>query len=149
MVIELDISTSDLAEQIRARFEEVKVPIQAAMAGRFREIVLQNFGETGTDRPVEWEALRSKRYAKKVGRDYATLYVSGKLMDSVKIDPYNQDGAVVSTDCKYANTHQWGDESRNIAERPFFPITKEGNITPYAESQVIEAAQNEVSRLFR
>ena len=130
----------NLAEAVQAEFDEVRVPIQAAMAGRFKELVMENFGENGTSRPHEWEDLRSKKYARKVGRDYATLYVDGSLMDSVQIDPYNPDAAAVFSDSEYASTHQWGDESRNIAPRPFFPMTEAG-LTPYAIEEVTKAAQ--------
>ena len=143
MTFEFDIKDFNLAEQIQARFDELKVPIQAAMAGRFRELVFENFGETGTDRPEKWPDLSTK-YAKKVGRDYATLYVNGTLMNSVEIDPYNPDAAVVSTKCPYAMAHQWGED--NMPKRPFFPMT-DLEPTPHAESQVIEAAQHEAERL--
>jgi phage gpG-like protein len=143
MTFELDIQNLNFAEQIQARFDEIKVPIQAAMAGRFREIVMGNFGETGTDRPEEWPTL-SPKYAKRVGRDEATLFVTGTLMDSVEIDPYNPDAAVVSTKCPYAMAHQYGEG--NMPKRPFFPMT-DLELTPYAEQQVMEAAQHEAERL--
>ena len=113
------------------------------MAGRFREIVMENFGETGTDRPEEWPAL-SPKYAKRVGREEATLFVTGTLMNSVEIDPYNPDAAVVSTKCSYAMAHQYGEG--NMPKRPFFPMT-DLELTPYAEQQVMEAAQHEAERL--
>ena len=146
MTFELDINELSLGGLAEEVFQQVKVPVQAAMAGRFRELVLQNFGETGTDRPIEWEALRSEKYARKVGRDYATLYVEGKLMDSIEVDPYSPDAASVFTNCEYAAAHQWGDESRNLAARPFFPMSKDGFVTPDAMNSVTEAAAQELER---
>ena len=147
MTFELDINELSLGGLVEEVFEKIRVPVQAAMAGKFRELVIQNFGEAGTDRPFEWDALRSEKYARKVGRDYATLYVDGKIMDSIEVDPYNKDASSVFTNCEYASTHQWGDESRNIAARPFFPMSKEGFITPDAMNAVTDAAARELERL--
>lgn len=147
MTFELDINELSLGGLAEDVFQRIKVPVQAAMAGRFRELVLQNFGETGTDRPIEWESLRSEKYARKVGRDYATLYVDGKLMDSIEVDPYNPDAASVFTNCEYAVAHQWGDESKNLAARPFFPMSNDGFITPDAMNEVTIAAAGELERI--
>lgn len=149
MNFELDILTMNLAEQIQAKFEEVRVPIQAAMAGRCAEICRENIGSAaGANRPSDWPGLKPK-YAKRVGRDEATLFLtpaeaakvggeSGKLYNSIQVDPYGQEAAVCFSDCEYAEKQQ--------ETRPFFPILN-GELTPYAVSEITAAAQREAERL--
>ena len=149
MTFELDISTMNLVEAIQAKFEEVRVPIRAAMAGRFAEICRENIGEGFvSNRPAEWPDLKPK-YAKRVGRENATLFLtpdeaarvggeSGKLYNSIQVDPYGQDAAIVFSDCEYAAKQQ--------KTRPFFPMLN-GELTPYAIAEVTAAAQREAERL--
>ena len=141
MTFELDISSMDLAEAIQAKFEEVRVPIQAAMANRFASIVHNNFGFDGEDRPKVWPTL-SFEYAKKYhkGVDIPTEILSGDMMNSVRIEENNPEFASVFVDpsIEYAAEQQ--------KTRPFFPVLN-GQLTPYAIDQVTRAAQNEAERL--
>ena len=141
MTFELDISSMNLAEQIQAKFEEVRVPIQAAMANRFASIVHNNFGFEGEDRPKSWPSL-SFDYAQHYHRgvDVPTEILSGDMMNSVRIEENNPDAASVFVDpsIEYAASQQ--------ATRPFFPMLG-GQLTPYAIDEVTRAAQNKAERL--
>ena len=139
----------DLAEQVQAKFEEVRVPIQAAMANRFASIVHNNFGQEGEDRPTQWPML-SRNYANAFhdGSRIPTETLSGDLQSSIQIDETNPDAAVVWTDCPYAAEQQNG--SAHVPARPFFPIIGVGSgasLTPYTLDQVMRAAENEAERL--
>jgi hypothetical protein len=151
MHFELDIKTLDI-DFSHEIFEQVKIPIQAAMAGRFAEICRENIGSAfGAHRASDWTDLTDK-YAKRVGRTEATLFLtpaeaakiggeSGKLFNSIQVDPYPQEAAVVFSDCEYAAVQQ--------KTRPFFPMTPDGEITPYAKDEVTRAAQNELDRILK
>lgn len=145
MTIEISINELGLERMVEEVFNRVKIPVQAAMAGEFREITLANFGASGVARPRDWAEL-SKRYSKRVHRDYATLHLNGDLFDSIEIDPFSEDGAAVFTNNPYASTHQFGDASRNIPARPFMPIQLDRELTPYARNRVLEAAGDALSR---
>ena len=152
MTFSLNISDLDFENIISEQLMNVKTSVQGAMAGRFLELTRENFGQSGTNRPIGWENLRSKKYAKRVGRDYATLFLSGELFDSLKIETSSPDHAAVWTENEYANTHQWGDESRNIANRPFMPLygnAFSSDISNEAKQHLIEAAQSELERQLR
>ena len=142
MTFELDISSMNLGEAIQAKFDEVRVPIQAAMANRFASIVHNNFGFEGEDRPRNWPLL-SFDYARKFhkGVDTPTEILSGDMMNSVRIDENNPDAASVFVDpsIEYAAEQQ--------GMRPFFPMDVTGELTPYAKDEVIRAAQNEAERI--
>ena len=148
MTITLDIDANTFASGLEAIFARVKVPCQAAMANAFAGVVDSNFGSAGNegqDRPIEWENLRSKKYAKRVGRTHATLELEGELRSSVYVLPDGEDAAIVETLHSYAGTHQFGDTSRNIAERPFFPIM--GNeVTEFTTQKCLESCAAELER---
>jgi phage gpG-like protein len=152
MTFELDISSMDLAEQVQARFEEVRVPIQAAMANRFASIVNHKFGQEGEDRPWTWQPL-TRNYADTHhgGNRIPTETLTGDLQASIQIDEMNPDHASVWTDCPYAAEQQWG--TQFVPARPFFPLIGTGmddaELTPYALDQVMRAAENEAERLLR
>ena len=143
MNFSLSIDTRSIEGLAEAKFNELRQPVQAAMAERFFDITRSNFGATGVDRPTEWPAL-SPRYAKRVDRDYATLFVSGVLESSVQWASSPSE-AIVWTDNEYAPAHQWGDG--HIPARPFMPIYRTGDLTPFAQAECVQAAQDEINRL--
>ena len=151
MTVTLDIDTSAFASSLEAEFARVKVPCQAAMADAFAGVVDANFGAAGNagqDRPIEWENLRSKKYAKRVGRTHATLELDGDLRSSVWVLPDAEDAAIVETSHFYAGTHQFGDPSRNIAERPFFPIIGD-EVTPFTTDKCVAACAEKLTELLK
>lgn len=124
--------------------------IQNAMAIPLADIIFNNFGYGGQDRPVEWPVL-SRGYAHEFhgGDETPTLQLSGALQDSVKIEPSNGEYARVFTDNEYAEAHQWGVPGK-LHARPFFPLFGDANfseLTPFAESEVVSAANLEVERI--
>ena len=137
MNFELQIDGDAIQRAGEEMFQSLRQPMQAAMAEKFYEITRNNFGMSGEDRPTEWPPL-SERYAKKVDRDYATLFVSGDLEASINWSAANQEYSEVWSDSPLATVHQWG-EGRCPA-RPFMPILKSGELTEYARLQVTDAA---------
>ena len=82
-----------------------------------------NFGGGSGSKYKEhiWPAL-SKAYAKKVGRTYATLKVSGDLFNSIKANTPRNNWVEVYTTNKYAAAHMLGYEPRKLPKRNYFPI---------------------------
>jgi phage gpG-like protein len=145
MNFEVQITESDFPE-ITDIFDRVKVSCQDAMAGRFAEICRENIGlDLGTNRPDVWPPL-SPRYAQRVGRDEATLFVTGNLFNSIQTKTGDYDCAECFSDSPYAIAHQEGDESKNLPARPFFPISQGGFITPFAESECLRVCRDELQR---
>jgi len=140
MNVTLDIDSEAFAQSVGAELAALKVPCQAAMADVVFETTRSNFGASGKDRPIEWEALRDERYAKKVGRDYATLHLKGTLEESIDLDSSNEDAAIVfcMDEPVYAKAHQEG--IGNMPERPFFPIIPKSNdLTPATTAECLSA----------
>lgn len=150
MTFELTIDTNDLAEIFYLPQEKVNA-IQNAGAAELLETVRSNFGQEGVDRPEPWGSL-TDRYAKRVGRSYATLYldgeeasklnqVSGLLFDSNQLSTSEENGgqyAMVFNDCVYAEKQQ--------SQYPFFPFTPDGEVTSDSYNRVIAAMQTELER---
>lgn len=131
------------ADSIYEQFESVRQDVQGAMGECFFEIVRSNFGKFGIDRPISWIPL-TPDYAKRVGRDYATLFVSGALESAIQLDNSEPDFCRVSVsddDVPYATVHQFGG-GNNVPARPYFPIDSAGYPTPYAQGEVTNAAMS-------
>lgn len=126
------------------------LPVNLAMAQAFQSCVKANFGYTGWFRPKPWVKL-TKAYARKVGRSVATLFVSGRLMNSVKAGADKQSGAVAvsKTDVIYALAHQFGYERGGQPARPYFPIHDDGEVTSTVQRICLNAAREQVLRIFR
>lgn len=108
-------------------------PLFMAVGEVARDCTLENFGASGTNRPAPWPLL-SKKYAKKVKREYATLELTGELKASVQVSPPSTDSISVLADDQKASWHQLG-EGRNKV-RPFFPISADGQLTDYCQSKI-------------
>ncbi len=136
-----------VTDGVKRTMAEVKGRVQNSMASAFRDCVLANFG--GAERFVEqpYPPL-SPAYARKVGRSYATLYVSGKLKGSIYVGIDDDDSATVSVSnntVPYAKSHQYG--TSRMPARPFFPVDEDGGILPEVEELVMLAAREEFIRL--
>lgn len=122
------------------------------MGRTFLEITRSNFGVNKPHRPNVWPAL-SERYKKQLRRKsfgtplVPTLLRKGTLMNSIRIRVDNS-SAIIWTDCPYAAVHQFGHGS--IPVRGYFPVENGGvtgyRLTPYAEVQVLSAAEAELNR---
>lgn len=153
MRLEVDITEQQLYDFTTGfvrRMEDIEQPVTAAMGEKFFEVVRMNFGDFGVDRPIAWAPL-SPKYAKRVGREHSTLFVSGRLAGAVKFSS-NAGGSTVSissSDVPYALAQQYGYAESNLPARPYFPIDASGNILPYTEQLVIDAATAELERLVK
>src|ERR1039457_1607949 len=94
-------SIASFSAAVKSRLEATRQPVQAAMAEQYFQVVQSNFGETGMDRPWEFQPLSDRSavgraYIMRVGRTYATLYDTGKMFSTVHMDGTNPEGASVS-----------------------------------------------------
>lgn len=153
MNINIDITNSELnamAADVKQRVEEARPGVQAKMAVAFQEMVFANFGPTGDYRPNEWPALQEstiRSYRKRkppITRTYATLYITGRLMNGVLLDASNSPDSmrVVAEDSNvpYATVHQYGG-GNGIPRRGYFPLTADDEPTAEAQAVVLEAAR--------
>ncbi len=69
----------------------------------------------------------------------AFLDASGELINSLNYEA-SSDSAVVGTNMVYAATHQFGDDSRNIAARPYLGISENN------ELDLIKAIENAIEK---
>jgi phage gpG-like protein len=144
----MTLDTSHFEADLLAKLKDAQPTIEEAMAKRFHEITLANFGIMGPDRPTVWPRLSDKdggRYIRKVGREIATLVVTGRLRGSV-----HQEGNEVfamDAECPYVLAHQYGSAKAHLPPRPFFPIDKRGKCMPWTLGEVTEVAQKEINHL--
>jgi len=141
------INRNDLEKQFRLQFDAATAPLRRQMAmamGReFFNIVHSNFGQNGVDRPKTWPALSAK-YARRVGRGYATLYRRGRLKASGRLFVMG-DKAVIEfggPSAPYAEAHQFG--TTHLSARPFFPIKgsfETVELTDYTKRRLEQAVQ--------
>lgn len=144
----LDRELAVLRQTILGKVKEVKGQVEGAMAEKFQECVLANFGATGLFRPWSGWAPLSPAYAKKVGRTYATLEVSGRLKQNVLIESRGEHVEVTSSDERvpYATVHQFGG-GNSIPAREYFPIGTDGEVTRQVQDLVVEAAHRKLAEI--
>lgn len=154
---QLTISSSQLNQMERDIKDGMKPAIAAAelaMAETFQNCVLANFGPSGPYRPWSgWHPL-SPAYAKKVGRTYATLEVSGRLKSSVFMQLNERGNFTVSaddSDVPYATAHQYGNPKGNrghpgLPAREYFPMDENNEVTRQVYDLCVNAAQEALER---
>lgn len=161
MNLTLDISSSDLASlesSVLTRVEALRQPVQSAMADAVYGIVEANFGSQGFMRPWDWQPL-SQKYARKVGRTFATLFVTGALKSTLRKDSNSPDAATVTMGnnglVNYALAHHHGNPgnfgttqpgSGELPARRVFPLDEADHVTEEATGMVREAAIAAVRR---
>lgn len=144
----------DIAEmggELDHYFNSIKVELQGAMADAFYEVVMGNFGTLGFDRPWDWSPL-SPAYARKVGRSYATLFVTGALKDSVKHESVNPDAASVwmsKSDVPYALAHHYGNLEKNLPARRVFPLDLADHVTQLTLDWVTDSLREKLREVAR
>ena len=149
MNVQISIPVTDLnqfASGLESAFDELKPIVHEAMGKRFYALVQGNFGIAGVDRPMTWAPL-SPAYARKVGREIATLHLSGALRDAIMIGGFEGESVTVSvsdSSVPYATVHQTG--SARMPKRPYFPIDDNGEVMPYTAGEVKQAAQDALER---
>jgi phage gpG-like protein len=146
MIARLHITNASLAgfsREVKERIKAAQPKAELAMAESFQEAVLSNFGATGKYRPWSgWPPL-SPAYAKKVGRDYATLEVSGRLKANVLLELNGAGNFEVTSDDErvpYATVHQTGG-GNNIPQREYFPMHDDGTVYRQVSDLVQDAAE--------
>ena len=145
MKIEFPASEQEkLSAQLVGKFASIRNGVQLKMAERMKKITQDNLGIFGVDRPIEWAEL-SPSYARKVGRTYATLLVTGKLRDAIKVDTANgAEGVKVAAsndDVPYARAHQLGYPPNNLPARPYFPMDRSGTVIESARLEIEQVAR--------
>lgn len=129
-------------------FEQAQPAVHGAMRDRLYDIIMANFGIAGPERPWAWHPL-SDAYARKMGRPYATLYVTGALKDSIMKGGIQGDSTTVAMSdaagVPYATAHHDGSPEGNrghpgLPARRVFPLQDDGEVLPWTAGQIEEAA---------
>ena len=151
MTVTVQISEAALAaagNSVQAMVRKVKPAVLKAMSDRAYAIIMANFGIAGPERPWAWEPL-SYEYAKKMGRTYATLEVSGALKASIMQGGYEGDSTTIAMSdsaVPYATRHHHGVPEGNrkhpgLPGRRVFPIDEQGEVLAWTRSEVVDAAR--------
>ncbi len=150
VTIKQDSMTPAVEKAIAGLTSGGMVQLNRALADEFMAITFSAFGAGGTNRPAYWPDL-SKKYQKAIqyfGRP--KLILTGELSTSINLLELNAQFAEVGTDTDYAAAQQFGDASRNLPPRPYFPVYGDGlgsvTLTDYAERRMREAALRQLAR---
>jgi phage gpG-like protein len=136
-------SIASFSTAVKSRLEAARQPVQAAMAETLFNVVDANFGSVGWDRPFEWAPL-SPSYAKKVGREFATLFVTGALKATLEKESGPEVASVSmgnSSQVPYALAHHYGVAQNNLPARRVFPLDESGKVTDKTVAVVIQSAK--------
>ena len=110
----------------------------AQMIGDVVDVTVLNFGESGLARPSEWPSLTSK-YAKEYhdGDQTPTLILSGALKEGF-VWEIGDTSATLTNSVEYADDHQFGDSSRMLPARPFYPVNEDGSeFIPFMQERLL------------
>lgn len=147
-MIALELSPAQLEQGFNEAINEILndpellTAIHEAIASRVHSIVLQNFGQSGIDRPSAWSPL-SARYAKRVKRSYATLELTGELKRSVRSESSPSEAVIWQDDSvPYGAAHQFG--SDKLPARPYFPIIGD-SVSAYTIQQIEEVVEETIT----
>lgn len=115
-----------------SRFDRMMSDFPAALA-RARSRALSWIGQhVATDATLAFRApsLRPSPWAPRKDKKskHPLLIRSGSLRQSIRWRITAADTVEVGSDKKYASFHQ--DGTRNMPARPFFPVDRNGNLTP-------------------
>ncbi len=144
-----EIILNQLAQKTEQQIRAIQRQCLQDMANTMYEIVIGTLGKGGRNRPMPWAPL-SRNYARRVGRPYATLVLTGRLLSSITKEIRQESSKVFirKSDVPYALAHQYGNPGHNLPARPYFPILN-GRLTSYAERQVSVTAQRTLWKLLR
>lgn len=95
--------------------------ILSNVAQEFINQTKSNFGTSGNYREKQWPAY-SISYAKKVNTTTPTLYRSGKLYNSIKINSNGGNWIGVSSNTAYSAAQTFGSPKTNLPARNFWPV---------------------------
>jgi len=158
--INVNVQVHVYLDPLMAMVEALKEPVQQRMSEVMHTIILDNFGSTGLMRPWDWQAL-SPKYAKKVGRAFATLVVTGALRETVRRDDSKHEASEVVMSntglVPYALAHHHGNPgnfgwtqpgSGELPARRVFPLDEADQVLPEANEIVSQAAEKAIKELF-
>lgn len=130
-----DQISPDIARKLRA-VENPQPALQAA--GLVIESLAKRAFKEPALRPSPWAALSAATIKEKQRQRKSTaiLIRDAILIRSPRITSLTRTGVTIGTDRPYAKYHQAG---KGAMYRPFFPVDKAGNLTPYGRERV-EAA---------
>lgn len=125
-----------------------------AMGRRLINIAKGTFGPGGVNRAKPWPAL-SQRYMKRIKYfGPPKLILHRNMIQEFDMRYRTGDTVTVSNESPYAAIHQFGgwhhfeDGVAHIPPRPFFPVL--GNqLTPYAQRELVSAAESELQRMLQ
>lgn len=151
--INVNVTVNVNIEQVVVdRLEGVRLRGQSAMADAFYNVVMANFGSVGFDRPHDWQSL-SERYARTVGRSFATLLVTGALKGTVAKDATDPAAARVTMSntpsVPYAVAHHQGNPpnfgwtargSGALPARRVFPLDPATDEVTETTARIVEQA---------
>lgn len=117
-----DTVTPALKNMIRAIGGNGRRRILISMGQKFVDMTQSNFGQSGGKyKDSTWKPL-SKSYSKRVGSSVPTLKRSGELFKSIRMNSPRQNFVEIYTKNSYAAAHTFGNRSRNLPPRNFWPI---------------------------
>ena len=139
-----------------SKFDRIMADFPAAMA-RARRNALYDVGKSiariARDSFTRDKSLRPSPWAprKDPKSKHALLLRSTDMWNQIGSRVMSYDTVAVGTKAKYAKYHQYG--TKYMPARPFFPIDRDGNLTPVAQRTVLRKIDNaykaELERLFR
>ena len=123
----------------------------------FWNITRESFGANKPNRPDIWPGLAAstiKRYKNKYyggNLTVPTLLRSGLLLNSIRMEVNASYGRVWQDDtqCVYGVIHQFGDISKGIPARPYFPIVGDDHLTTYAFNRINQALEMKLREMIR
>ena len=136
-------------ENMMARIPQAIDAAMDAMAAKFMEIAVGNFGLTGAHRPSDWPPL-SPNYQRRIKYFGPPLLIlSGDLLANIKLLEKTKNSFTVGNLVHYASTQQRG--GGPVPARPFFPVIESGEqfqLTPYAQQEMEGAALAAMQNVF-
>lgn len=122
ITIKIDPSELEAAlERVQALMAD-KRPITRRVKGVMERAAEENFDEQGRPKWIDLKPATKKAREKRGTWPGSILVETGQLASSIEGD-FDKDSAWTSSNKKYAATHQFGDDERNIDARPFLDLT--------------------------
>ncbi len=99
-------------------------PLLKSLGKEVQEQTRKRFEEKeGPEGP--WDDWSEAYALKQAGTGHSILEKEGDLVNSIDYELEGSDGILVGSVERYAATHQYGDNSRGIPDRPYLGITTE------------------------
>jgi len=145
LTFEITVDANMLEAELDKLFEDLRVPVQDQAAITLSDIVLQNFGDEGVDRPEPWPMLSPLYAVRAHGGDRTPREIlSGDFRSSIDVELGNPEHSRVFAHVDYSGDQQWGSMWGNhvVPPRPVFPIRgneDHAELTEYSEGEIRNA----------